>query len=119
VTETRSNESHAGEAAWIVVRGSAGDVPEPWASRCIEMVMVPLMPGETKSLLARERAEPELQAEDLPLAQLVARGVPARRIASELAISSRSVERRLQRLRHRLGVSSTAELAVLLARRGF
>jgi DNA-binding CsgD family transcriptional regulator len=65
------------------------------------------------------REELDLDPADENLARLTARGLTVSAMAGRLNLSARSVNRRLARLRERLGVASTAELAVELARRGF
>lgn len=52
------------------------------------------------------------------LVAFVAEGLSTKAIASHLGLTPRTVERRLARLRDRLGLSSTAELTALLARMG-
>lgn len=102
---------------WLLLPEDA--VPERWKARAIKFCLVPLLPREAEGVLAGEPAVPELRPEDEPLLGLVARGLATTEIAVELGISPRTVERRLAALRRRLGVGSTADLARLLARRGF
>lgn len=103
--------------AWLVVRGAAA--PEPWRSRGRPMTLVPLLPGEAARLLAGRPAQRELTEEDEQLATLSARGLTASQMARELDLSLRATQYRLARMRRRLDVGSTAELAALLSRRGF
>lgn len=63
-------------------------------------------------------AEPVEQGED-DLLRLASRGAAPSTIARSLALSTRTVHRRLARLRDQFGVDSTAELAAELSRRGF
>ncbi|MDQ3956723.1 MAG: helix-turn-helix domain-containing protein [Actinomycetota bacterium] len=102
---------------WILVAPSA--LPERWRDRAAPMFLVPLLPEEARRVLAGEAAASELQDEDLSLARLVARGVPVDDIAGQLHLTSRTVYRRLARLRRTIGVSTTAELVAELSRRGF
>ncbi len=103
---------------WLFVRGDA--VPEKWRDRAIAVSFVPLMPEELEELVVPEdsqRFAPE--QEDVVLYKLIAQGLPAPAMARELGIATRSVHRRLARLRERLGVETTAQLAAEFARRGF
>lgn len=83
------------------------------------MFLVPLMPEEARNVLAGEPAAPQLHDEDLSLARLVASGVPVDDIARQLHLTSRTVYRRLARLRRMVGVSTTNELVSELSRKGF
>ena len=102
---------------WILVAPSA--LPERWRDRATPMFLVPLLPDEARDVLAGEPAGSELHGEDLALAKLVARGVPVDDVARQLHLTSRTVYRRLARLRRMVGVSTTGELVAELARRGF
>jgi DNA-binding CsgD family transcriptional regulator len=83
------------------------------------MFLVPLLPGEANDVLSGEPAGSELHGEDLELARLVARGIPVDDCARRLHLTSRTVYRRLARLRRLLDVTTTSELVAELARRGF
>lgn len=83
------------------------------------MFLVPLLPGEASDVLSGDPATSELHGEDLALAKLIARGIPVESCARELHLTSRTVYRRLARLRRLVGVGSTSELVAELARRGF
>ncbi|HEV2756092.1 MAG TPA: helix-turn-helix domain-containing protein [Actinomycetota bacterium] len=102
---------------WILVAPSA--LPERWRDRATPMFLVPLLPDEAHDVLAGEPAGSELHGEDLALAKLVARGVPVDDVARQLHLTSRTVYRRLARLRRLVGVTTTGELVAELARRGF
>ncbi len=92
------------------------DVPAEWAERAVQMLLVPLLPGEVSSLIEGKRQ----QAPGDPLfLELVARGRAAQDIARQLDITDRSVYRRLAALRDDFRVATNAELAAELARRGF
>lgn len=82
------------------------------------MAWVPLLPTEADQILEEKSAEPDA-TDDPEFLRLVARGDAAGVIARRLSISTRSVHRRLARLRDSLGVASSAELAAELSRRGF
>lgn len=102
---------------WLVLRGE--DVPEPWRERAVRASLIPLLPGEASRLLEKKRSLPEVPPDEEPLLRAVAEGLPAAAIAQRLNVSVRTVERKLSFLRRSLGVRSTKELALLLARRGF
>lgn len=81
--------------------------------------MVPLLPEETKDLLAGRPVTGQLEPDDELVARLAAKGLSTEVIAKRLSMSPRSVQRRLARLRDRVGAHSKAELSTLLSRRGF
>ncbi|MGH2692196.1 MAG: LuxR C-terminal-related transcriptional regulator [Actinomycetota bacterium] len=103
--------------AWIFLENA--DLPPVWRRRAVPGYMVLLAGPELERLTGAAEAEPGIDAEDEPILPLVARGLTVTSIASRMGITPRTVERRLARLRERLEVGSTAELAVLLAERGF
>ncbi len=94
-------------------------VPEEWRERAAAMCLVPLLPDEAAELLRNGTTGPRMSPEEIAVARLAAQGLTVEAIAHRLELSVRSVHRRLARLRQRLGVGSTAELAAALARRGF
>ena len=102
---------------WVLLSPEA--VPEAWRSRAIPMMLVPLAPAESTTLLSETPVEQDVAAADLPLMNLLARGHSAAEIARALGYSPRTVNRRFTRLRERFEVSTTQELATELARRGF
>lgn len=102
---------------WLLLPPAA--VPEPWVGRAVDMVLVPLLPGEVRRLLRGEAAAPEIVGEDVRIATLVARGQSVRQIADAVGRAPRTVERRIAVLRQRLGVRTTTQLVGELARRGF
>ncbi len=102
---------------WLIL--DPDDVPEVWKARVRTMAWVPLLPDEAQQILEEGSTEPAVAAHDPEFLRLVARGESAGIIARRLALSTRSVHRRLARLRDVLSVSSTAELAAELSRRGF
>ena len=103
--------------AWVFV--ASAHVPDRWRHRAVEGSLIPLSPAEAAQLLAGESVAPELDLVSERVAHLVARGLTVVAIARHLAIAPRSVDRYLARLRGHFDVSSTAELAVELAKRGF
>lgn len=102
---------------WLLL--SPEVVPERWRGRAVGMSLVPLTPPEANRILRGEPAVAELGPEDEPLLALLAGGISVRELAERLGISQRGLQHRLARLRRRFGVSSTRELALLAARRGF
>ena len=111
------NEIHAGGPGWVILEPE--QVPERWQDRARLMAWVPLLPDEADELLSNGVASPSPTVTDPDFLKLVARGEAPGKIARRLAISTRSVHRRLARLRESVGVTSTAELAAELSRRGF
>ena len=104
---------HRGPAGWLLIDPEA--VPERIRDRVIPLAAVVLTPQELSAL----EIEPSLlDPADRQLAELLTAGHTIRVIATELGVASRSVERRLARMRERLGVDSTAALIAELARRG-
>jgi pimeloyl-ACP methyl ester carboxylesterase/DNA-binding CsgD family transcriptional regulator len=63
------------------------------------------------------RRSGELTARQLQVAALVAEGMTNRQIAERLGIEERSAEGHVERIRHRLGVTSRAQVAAWWARR--
>jgi DNA-binding CsgD family transcriptional regulator len=96
-----------------------GRVPTRWRPRARWVALIPLLPEEVSSLAAGEEARLTLDPQEERIASLLARGLSVSVIARELGEPLRTVQRRLARLRDRVGVRSTSELAVLLAARGF
>ena len=106
-----------GPRGWLFLE--ADSVPERWRDRAVSVAMVPLLPGEAAQVLAGESAEPEVDETDHLIVALAAEGITIDGIARRIGMSPRGVQLRLARLRDRLRAGSTAELRVLLARRGF
>jgi DNA-binding CsgD family transcriptional regulator len=103
---------------WLFIADEA--VPDKWRDRVVPMSLVPLLPGEMAEFVGDQAGDGFIPDErDVALYKLVARGLSANDIARELGIASRSVHRRLARLRERLGVETTSQLAAEFARRGF
>lgn len=103
--------------AWLLIPPAA--VPARWRNRAVDMSLIGLLPEETVQILAGDLAEPAIEGRDVELAHLLARGLTIEAIAREMAMSVRGVQRRLTRLRERIGVASTGELRGVLARGGF
>ena len=101
---------------WLIL--DPDRVPEAWKDRAQQMAMVPLLPSEAEQVLEKGSAEPAI-THDPEFLRLVARGEAAGTIARRLSISTRSVHRRLARLRDSVGAESSSELAAELSRRGF
>lgn len=106
-----------GYQGWFFLHPSA--VPPRWRERAVEVLFVPLLPDEVEQVFEGARAVPQILPEDEHLAELIARGISVREIAAELDLAPRTVERRVARLREKVGVASTAELRAFLSRRGF
>ena len=94
-------------------------VPPEWKDRVRHMAWVPLLPEEAERILENGSTAPQLAASDPAFLRLVARGSAPGVIGRRLGISTRSVHRRLARLRDELGTRSSAELTAELSRRGF
>ena len=104
---------------WIFLRGSVEDLPHPWRDRAIAVSLLPLTPDETRDMLQETTLRSRLSPDDAKIASLLASGLSPAAIASRTGKSPRTVHRRLAALRELLNTTSTAELAVLLASRGF
>lgn len=102
--------------AWVVIEGESP--PPDWAERAAEAWVVRLVPSEVREILTEKATRPALDESELRLARLVARGVTTHKIATELHVDHRTVQRQVARLRQKLGVRSKAELAALLAEAG-
>ena len=103
-------------AGWVFI---SGEVPPRWSERAVQGSLVPLMAQEAAQLLRDPSVSPALAADDERLARLLARGKTLESIAAEFGVTRRSIDRRVRRLREQLGVGTTAELALQLARTGF
>ncbi|HEV2754984.1 MAG TPA: helix-turn-helix transcriptional regulator [Actinomycetota bacterium] len=98
---------------WLLVDPRA--VPPGMATRAVPMALIALLPGEVDAFDGATGADPE----EVAVARLAARGLPATEIAARLHISRRTAYRRLARLREAVGARSSAELAARLSERGF
>lgn len=102
--------------AWLLVDRA----PEGWwRRRATPLWLVSVTPDELSSVIAQRPSGPPLTDEEEELLPLVAAGLGTSAIATRLRVSPRTAERRLARLRRRWNVATTAELAALLAGRGF
>jgi DNA-binding CsgD family transcriptional regulator len=103
---------------WLFVHPDL--VPERWRARVRPLALVPLLPDETRDLLATGRIT-DTAIGDLgeDFVQLVAAGTSRENIVRALGLSMRTVDRRFARLREHLGVDSRAEVAAELVRRGW
>jgi DNA-binding NarL/FixJ family response regulator len=75
----------------------------------------PLAPRAAKEVLsarAEERTQPELSARETEVLQLVARGLPNKRIARELQISEKTVKAHLTQVFQRIGVTDRTQAAL-------
>ena len=115
--EGHLSEESSRVPGWLIL--DPDRVPDVWKDRVQEVALVPLLPSETEQLLDEGRAQPAVAAQDPEFLRRAARGDSAGEIARALSISTRSVHRRLARLRDSFGVRSGAELAAELSRRGF
>lgn len=102
---------------WFLVPTDA--VPHKWRHRAIDVSLLPLSPDELSDVLVGQAPSPRIEEGDLPLVQLVARGMSATEISRQLGVAPRTVYRRVARLRRDFDVASTAELSAALAKRGF
>jgi DNA-binding NarL/FixJ family response regulator len=93
----------------------AEEIPEAWRGRARSLSMIALLPEERRRLLEEGRISPALEPGDQRIVELVARGWGPSRIAAHIGVSTRTVERRLARLRRRFGGRTSAELTALLA----
>ena len=115
----REEKSRDAPGGWVFVRDRDAELPEAWRERVVQVWLVPLTPDETRTLMEESTLRSQLSSDDAEIATLLATGLSATAIASRTGKSLRTVHRRLAGLRELLQTTSTAELAVLLARRGF
>lgn len=100
---------------WLLLRQEA--VPARWEERAVPVALIPLLPGESSQLIVGEPIEPEIDRTDTRLLSLTARGLTITKIAADLGVSTRTVQRHLSRLGRRFGVRTKTELAGLLSER--
>jgi DNA-binding NarL/FixJ family response regulator len=82
----------------------------------------PLAPRAAREVLsarAEERTGPELSARETEVLQLVARGLPNKRIARELEISEKTVKAHLTQIFQRVGVTDRTQAALWAKDHGF
>ena len=102
---------------WLLVDDE--DLPPSWIHRSMQVTVVRLSSDEAKRLLSGEHARPTVAPEDEELARLVARGLGVSEIAKQLHLTTRSIYRRLARMRVAFGVATVGELATTLSRLGY
>lgn len=112
-----SRQKETSERLWVLVNLDA--LPERWKGRAVPLALVGLLPEEARQFIRGEIPRVNLDGEDEELARLAARGVSVDDIAFELHLTSRSVYRRLARLRRQFDARSNAELASRLTKFGF
>jgi len=81
----------------------------------------PLAPRAAREMLsarAEESAGPELSPRESEVLQLVARGLPNKRIARELQISEKTVKAHLTQVFQRIGVTDRTQAALWAKQRG-
>lgn len=101
---------------WLFMSPQA--LPQAWRERARPAVFVPLLPAEIQQILGARPAQSTLTADELRLCQLIGQGLTVGALARDLRVSARTIERRLAALRERFGVTSSVDLALLLAARG-
>jgi DNA-binding NarL/FixJ family response regulator len=81
---------------------------------------VPLDPKAARELLAdrQETRGPELTGRELEVLELIAEGLPNKRIATRLEISEKTVKAHLTRVYERIGVSDRTQAALWARERG-
>ncbi len=88
---------------------------EPWAERARRELQV-------TGAIARPRGDPtavdRLTAQELRVALMIAEGATVRETATQLVLSSKTIEAHLGRAYRKLGVHNRAQLATTLTRRG-
>jgi DNA-binding CsgD family transcriptional regulator len=107
----------ASPAGWLFLQPDR--LPDRWRHRARPAVYVPLLAQELDELLDGHLSGPALTSAEERLAALVADGRSVQAIARELGLAHRTIERRIAALRDRLGVRSSADLALALCARGF
>lgn len=93
-------------------------VPEEWRTRARPASLVPLFSGEVDKILRREHLTPDIDAEEEYLFNLAAEGLSTNAIAGLLHVTPRTVRRRLARLKERLDIEPSADLASTPSDRG-
>jgi DNA-binding CsgD family transcriptional regulator len=113
-----TSEVRAAPAGWLLLR--PGALAAHLQSRATTMEVVALTEGEVHSLTTTGSLGTAADADaELRLLELVAAGATKSEIGRALALSARTVDRRLRALRERFGAATYPELAAILAREGF
>ncbi len=94
---------------------AAGVVARAEASRSLAAREVAACPGAASPLLDGLRTRPLLTTRELEIAHLAARGRATREIATELVLSTRTVESHLAHIYTKLGVAGRHELPAALS----
>lgn len=112
-----NGQRETSERLWVLVNLDA--LPERWKGRAVPLALVGLLPEEARQFIKGEIPRAKLDRDDDELARLAARGVAVDDIADALHLTSRSVYRRLARLRRQFDARTNAELASRLTKFGF
>lgn len=112
-----NGQSKNSERLWVLVNLDA--LPDRWKGRAVPLALVGLLPEEARQFIKGEVPRVSIARDDEELARLAARGVGVDDIASALHLTSRSVYRRLARLRRQFDARTNAELASRLTKYGF
>lgn len=112
-----NGQSLSSDRLWVLVNLEA--LPDRWKGRAVPLALVGLLPEEARQFIKGEIPRVKLDRDDEELARLAARGVAVDDIASALHLTSRSVYRRLARLRRQFEARTNAELASRLTKYGF
>jgi DNA-binding CsgD family transcriptional regulator len=115
--ENEEADHPAVSETWLVLEDD--DVPEQWSHRSMQVTVLRLSADEAKRLLSGDHARPTVGSDDEELARLVASGLGVSEIAKQLHLTTRSIYRRLSRLRVAFGVATVGELAATLSRLGY
>lgn len=100
---------------WLLVQPRS--VPEAWLERAIPMALIPLSTEEASEVLGRISPANDVDPADDTIIDLLIQGLTTAAISNRLAVSERSVQRRLASLRERLGAKSNAQLVAMLSER--
>ena len=119
VSRGMEEERELSEASetWLLIESD--EVPEQWSHRSMRITVIRLAPDEAKRVLSNDHARPIIGPEHEELAHLVASGLSVTQMSQQLHLTSRSVYRRLARLRSVFGVATLNELATKLSRLGY
>lgn len=117
--DVKNDDGLHAPVAWVFIREDPSEIPEAWRARAVPVWLLPLTVRETTDLFDESTLRSQLSPGDAEIASLLAAGMSPSVIASRTGKSLRTVHRRLAHLRELLNTTSTGELAVVLARRGF
>jgi DNA-binding NarL/FixJ family response regulator len=102
---------------WLLIESD--EVPEQWSHRSMKITVIRLAPDEARKVLSNDHAGPIIGPDHEELAHLVASGLSVSQMSQQLHLTTRSVYRRLARLRSVFGVATLSELATKLSRLGY